>query len=63
MIELGNPPRFRKAGEFSHTSCAACEHFSNVGFCIKYQLPVEARELCDSYSSIHQFGKRQAANP
>ena len=61
--EAGNPPRFRQASEFDPSRCETCEHFSNVGFCGKYQLPVDRRELCDSWVSILKSGRRQWASP
>jgi hypothetical protein len=59
--ELKNPPRFRKASEFSFERCETCESYSNIGYCVKYQLPVMERELCDGFVSIMVRGKRQWA--
>ncbi len=61
--EMTNPPRFRKASEFDLQSSGTCEHFWNVGFCVKYQLPVDTKELCDSWVSILKSGRRQWAEP
>ncbi len=46
------------APELAPQSCETYTCFSNVGHCSKYLLPVGAKELCDSYFSIHQFGRR-----
>jgi len=66
-IEMRNPPRFRKApttpSEFLSGRCETCESFANIGFCVKYQLPVFKDELCDSFVIISAKGMRQAAEP
>ena len=61
--EVGNPPRFRHSAEFDQQRCETCERFSNWGFCVKYQLPVDPKELCDSWVSILRSGRRQFASP
>lgn len=63
-----DPPRFRKAPDTPAESvnvgrCETCQHFSNWGFCVKYQLPVEKYELCNGYSSILKDKTRQWAEP
>jgi len=61
-----NPPRFR-LGADTHPEgvligrCDTCMSFSSIGFCIRYQTPVEENNVCDSYASITQGGKRQWA--
>jgi hypothetical protein len=66
--EYRNPPRFRQAPSTPAESlnagrCETCASFWNVGFCNKYQLPVDKDNLCDSYISILKSGKRQWAEP
>lgn len=59
--EFRNPPRFREASDFSFERCETCENYASVGYCVKYELPVMERELCDSFVSIMEKGKRQWA--
>jgi hypothetical protein len=54
-----NPPHFREAPEFSFQRCETFEDYSAIGYCARYQLPVLERELCDSFVSIMEKGKRQ----
>ncbi|HUK79466.1 MAG TPA: hypothetical protein VLU91_02255 [Nitrososphaerales archaeon] len=61
-----DPPRFRKAPQTHPESmlegrCDTCASFSSVGFCIRYQTPVQEDNLCDGYVSIMKGGKRQWA--
>jgi len=63
-----NPPRFRKAPTARPEGvlagrCDTCASFSNVGFCVRYQMPVETDSICDGYESILKDGKRQWAEP
>ncbi len=60
---MRNPPRFRRASGFDLPRCETCEHFSNWGFCVKYQVPVDVKELCDSWVSMLKSGGRQWAEP
>jgi hypothetical protein len=57
-----DPPHFRKASS-EVSSCGACDHFSNVGFCGKYQRPMLSYELCDGFASVFMKGKKQEATP
>jgi len=61
----GNPPRFRKGRDTPADTiparCETCESFNSIGYCVKYQLPVFPRELCDSFVSVFSAGKRQFA--
>jgi len=61
-----NPPRFRLAPDTHPESlqagrCDTCASFSSIGFCVRYQTPVEENNVCDGYTSIMQGGKRQWA--
>jgi hypothetical protein len=63
-----DPPRFRKAPkarpeDLLSGRCETCTSFLNVGFCVKYQTPVEDDNLCDGYVPILEDGKRQWAEP
>jgi hypothetical protein len=66
-IEFRNPPRFRRAptapSEMLSGRCEVCESFANIGFCVRYQLPVFKDELCDSFVIISAKGNRQLAEP
>lgn len=60
------PPRLRKAPDTHPESllagrCDTCASFSSIGFCVRYQAPVEEDDLCDGYVSIMDGGKRQWA--
>jgi len=60
-----NPPHFRKTNrtpaELLLGRCEKCESYANIGFCAKYQTPVEEDNVCDGYVSIMRTGKRQWA--
>ena len=43
--------------------CELCQSFMEIGFCHRYQTPVEREHLCDSFVSVHTVGKRQWAEP
>jgi hypothetical protein len=61
-------PRFRKVATARPEGLLAshretCASFSNVGFCVKYQIPVESVNLCGGYVSILKVGKWQWVRP